>query len=396
MVKKRRTQKKKNISLVFFALFILIAIFTVALLEYIDFKKGRESFIFSKIIPLKTLPEKIDAFNTRFIEVLDKNKIVFEHFKDEKGKYHFKFNISYKKFNDLITRTKKITGKLEGQLELTEIRRVNDKSLMLYSLKFEKEVSHIILVTRIEKTVVKKEKIEKPKKTKKPKKKVARTPRIAFVIDDVGEYEIGALELKKLNIPITASILPESRRAYDEARWIKEYRLKAMIHIPMQPKNSNGLNYSPQKTITLESSDSEIRNLVRRAKEIVPYASGVNNHMGSLVTSNKKIMKRFLKIVKEEGLFFFDSKTIASTVGYDTARRLGIKTAIRDVFLDDGEKSYSNAVSEIKRLVDKALQKGKAIAIGHPHQSTMRAIKDSIKFIRAKGVKIVFLSELLE
>jgi hypothetical protein len=164
----------------------------------------------------------------------------------------------------------------------------------------------------------------------------------------------------------------------------------------MQPKNSNGLKYNPRETITLQSTDSEIRSMVNKAKEVVPNAAGVNNHMGSLVTSNKKVMKRFLKILKEEGLFFFDSKTIAGTVGYGMAKSLGIKTAIRDVFLDDGEKSYPNAVSEIKRLVDKALRNGKAIAIGHPHPTTLRAIKDSIKFIREKGVKIVFLSEILE
>ncbi|MCK5055337.1 MAG: divergent polysaccharide deacetylase family protein [Candidatus Aminicenantes bacterium] len=389
-------QKKKNMPLFFFVLFILIAVFTVALLEYIDFKKGKESFIFSKVIPLKTRPEKIKAFNTWFINLLDEDKILFEHFKDEKGRYHFKFNVSRKKFDSLISRVKKISGKLQGKLELSEIRRVDDKSLMLYSLKIEREASHILLITRVERSPAKKEEIKKTKDTPKPKKKVVRTPKVAFVIDDVGEYEIGALELKKLNIPITASILPESRRAHEEARWTAEYNLQALIHVPMQPKNSNGLKYNPRKTITLQSTDSEIRSMVKKAKEVVPNAAGVNNHMGSLVTSNRKVMKRFLKILKEEGLFFFDSKTIAGTVGYGMAKNLGIKTAIRDVFLDDGEKSYPNAVSEIKRLVDKALRNGKAIAIGHPHPTTLRAIKDSIKFIREKGVKIVFLSELLE
>jgi polysaccharide deacetylase 2 family uncharacterized protein YibQ len=397
MVRKRRVQKKKNIPIIFFALFILIAVFTVALLEYIDFKKGKESFIFSKIIPLKTRSEKIETFNKKLIDVLEKNKIVFEHFKDKEGKYHFKFNVDHQKFDSLISRIKKITKKLTGELKLSEIRRVDSSSLMLYSLKFGNDISHVILLTRFEKIAVKIAEIKKPEKdTKKKKKTVVRTPRIAFVIDDVGEYDIGALELKKTGIPITASILPESRRAPEQAKWIKEYDLQAMIHIPMQPRNSNGLKYSPQTTITLKSSDSEIRALIKKAKKIIPHAAGVNNHMGSLVTSDRKTMKRFLKIVKEEGLFFFDSKTIAGTVGYEIAKSLGMKTAIRDVFLDDGEKSYANAVSEIKRLVEKALQKGKAIAIGHPHQTTIRAITDSIKFIRAKGIKIVYLSELLE
>ncbi|MCK4764670.1 MAG: divergent polysaccharide deacetylase family protein [Candidatus Aminicenantes bacterium] len=413
---KRKKQQKKNVSVVFFAMFIAIAIFTVALLEYIDFKKGKESFIFSKLIPLKTRPQKITAFNKRFIQILEKERILFEHFKDAKGKYHFKFKVGREDFAGLIARVKTLSGKLDGGLDLSEIRRIDDKSLMLYSLRIEKQVSHIVLVTRLEKAAAKKKpagKKEKkkqpkeivkaaltptptPKKTPAPVREAGKAPRIAFIIDDIGEYDIGALELKRLDVPITASILPDSPRAFDQARWVQEYRLQALIHIPMQPKNSNGRKYSPQKTITLRSTDAEIRALVRRAKEVVPQARGVNNHMGSLVTANKEMMRRFLKIIKEEGLFFVDSRTTGDTVGYDLAGRMGIKTAMRDVFLDDGEKTYENSVSEIKRLVDKAFQEGSAIAIGHPHRTTIRAIQDSIKFIKEKGVKIVFVSELLE
>jgi hypothetical protein len=90
-----------------------------------------------------------------------------------------------------------------------------------------------------------------------------------------------------------------------------------------------------------------------------------------------------------------DSRTIGNTVGYEIAKRLGIKTAYKDVFLDH-IKGYSHSISQIRLLVEIALQKGKAIAIGHPHASTFRAIRDSIKYIRSKGIKIVYVSELLE
>ncbi|MCI0470626.1 MAG: divergent polysaccharide deacetylase family protein, partial [Candidatus Aminicenantes bacterium] len=373
MIKKRKKQKKKNLSLVFFILFITIAVFTVALLEYIDFKKGKESFIFEKIVPLRKVAAKTDDFNASLIKLLEQNKIVFEHFKDEKGKYHFKFTIGHKKFNGIISRIEHIAGDLKGTLELVEIRRIENKSLLLYSLKLDKEASHIILLTRIEKAVDKTAAIKKPEVQQKKPGKIVRVPRIAFIIDDIGEYDIGALELKRLAIPITASILPDSPRAHEEASWLKEYGLQAMLHIPMQPKNSNGQQYGLQQTITLDSSKEEIRELIRRAREIIPDAAGMNNHMGSLVTADKKTMKRILEIVKEEGLFFVDSKTIAGTVGYDTARNLGIKTAIRDVFLDDGEKSYEKSLNEIKRLVAQARLLGKAIAIGHPHETTLRA-----------------------
>ena len=149
------------------------------------------------------------------------------------------------------------------------------------------------------------------------------------------------------------------------------------------------------KVITMDSTDQQIRALIQRARQVVPMAEGVNNHEGSLITTNRQIMIRVLKIVKEEGLFFVDSRTIGRTVAYDAARELNIKAAYKDVFLDH-IPTYSHSIAQVRKLVDIALQKGKAIAIGHPLESTLRAIQDSKDYIEKKGVKIVYVKELLE
>jgi hypothetical protein len=163
----------------------------------------------------------------------------------------------------------------------------------------------------------------------------------------------------------------------------------------MQPTNSNGKHYDPKQVITVQSSDEQIRALIQQAKQIVPFAEGVNNHEGSLVTINRELMTRVLSVVKEEGLFFVDSRTIGRTVAYTIAKELNIKTAYRDIFLDN-TPGYSHTIAQLRTLVDIALQKGKAIAIGHPHESTLRAIHDSIDYIKKRGVKIVYVKELLE
>jgi len=395
--KKQRHSKKKNTPKLFFALFIVIAFITVVLLEYIDFKNGKKSFIFTKLIPLQKHPGKIEQFNTNFLRILNKNNIDCDYFQDEEKKYHFKIQIDAPRFNGLFSKLQSIAGQLKAKIKLSEIQGKTDKSIMLYKITMEKKVSHLILITKLKKLKVEAQKTQPKKKlvTKTTKRIRHRIPRIAFIIDDVGAYDIGILELKKLNIPISASILPDSPRAREEARWIQQYSLPAMLHIPMQPKNGNGQTYKRDQTITINSTDDEIRQLLKRAKQIVPMARGVNNHQGSLVTANSRVMIRALKIIKEEGLFFVDSRTIGNTVGYEIAKRLGIKTAYKDVFLDH-VKSYSHSISQIRQLVEIALQKGKAIAIGHPNASTLRAIRDSIKFIRSKGIKIVYVSELLE
>ena len=378
-------------------MFITVAVITIILLEYIDFKKGEKTFIFTKIIPLKKTESKINQFNTQLTNVLNINKIVYDYFLDEEKKYHFKLDIEEEKFDGLIAKIKIITGQLEGKLALREIQGLANKSVMLYEIKLNQKVTHLLLITKLRPAAAVKKPKEKPIATrkKKPKAKISGPPRIAFIIDDIGAYDIGPLELKRLEIPITASVLPDSRRVREVVHWLNQYHLKVMIHLPMQPTNSNGKRYDPKKVITIHSTDQQIRSLIQRAKQVVPIAEGMNNHEGSLVTSNRQIMTRVLKIVKEEGLFFVDSRTIGGTVAYEIARELNIRTAHKDVFLDH-IPSYSHAIAQIRKLVDFALQKGKAIAIGHPQESTFRAIRDSLDYIKKKGVKIVYVKELLE
>jgi len=405
--KKRKRNKKKNSSILFFALFAAVAFLTVILLEYIDFKNGKKSFIFTKLIHLETVDDKVERFNERFLELLHKNNIQCSYHQDDKRQYHFSLEISETRFKGLVDRIENIVGQLKGKIVLAEVQGGTGKSIMLYKVTLAKQVSHWILITK-QKKPAEKPAEPKPKEEEKPKKKIVTTettpprprvshknPRIAIIIDDVGQYDIGALELKRLNIPITASILPDSPHAHEEARWIREYGLQTLIHLPMEPKNGNGQTYDRSQTITLNSTDSEIRQLIRRAKQVVPNAAGVNNHQGSLATANTELMLRTLKIIKEEGLFFVDSRTIGNSVAFDTAKRLGIKTAYKNAFLDHVQ-SYSNSISRIKYLVEIALKDGKAIAIGHPRQSTIDAIRDSLDYIRSKGVKIVYVAELLE
>jgi polysaccharide deacetylase 2 family uncharacterized protein YibQ len=395
---KGRKSKKKNSTRLLFIVFTAVAVVTIFLLEYIDFKKGEKSVIFSKLIPLARTETKIDQFNTKLIRVLTKNKLHYDYFPDRENKYHFKVDIDQPRFDGLIEKIKTITAQLKGVLELTEIQGLADKSVFLYKVRLDKQVTHLLLINRF-KPGVKEKKQPSPQPQKKvreePVKKSRYSPRIAFIIDDMGAYDIGPLELKQLGIPVTASVLPDSRRAHEVVRWLREYKLMTMIHLPMQPTNSNGRHYDPAKVITVNSTDEEIRTLIRRAKQIIPTADGVNNHEGSLVTANSAVMRRVLEIIKEEGLFFVDSRTIGGTVAYDTARQLNVKTAHKDVFLDH-VPTYSHSLAQIRKLVDIALQKGKAIAIGHPFETTLRAIKDSKRYIKAKGVTIVYVKELLE
>jgi len=127
----------------------------------------------------------------------------------------------------------------------------------------------------------------------------------------------------------------------------------------------------------------------------VPYAVGVNNHQGSLATTDGPLMADLMVILRERNLFFIDSRTTAATVAYDAAQDARVRCAFRNVpFLDDVEE-----VSAIRKQLQLALrdaqERGEAIAIGHPHPETLRALSEFLPQAEAQGVHLVHASDLV-
>jgi len=108
-------------------------------------------------------------------------------------------------------------------------------------------------------------------------------------------------------------------------------------------------------------------------------------------------MRIILAELKKRGLFFLDSRTTPNSVVPNVAREIGIKHAVRDVFLDLGEgKSELYVRKQIEKLAAVAVQKKRAIGIGHNKMATLKAIKDSIPYLEKQGIEIVPLKELVK
>lgn len=384
---KKTSRRKKFSPLPLFVVFFFLALATVILLEYLDFQRGKASFIFDEIISLeRKIPEDpaVRRVNRELFDFLKNRGISYSYFRDKKNQYHFKIEIEDRDIKEVVTGMERIIARSDFSIRLSEFQKKPGRIVALYQLKKDARITHVFLISGD----LKKEEI--PREMKE-----GMAPMVAFIIDDIGNRQGMAVALKRLNIPITAAILPDSSYAFDEARQIRQYGLQCLIHLPMQPKNSRHHPTSPSGVIRTDSKPGQIREIIQRATKTIPTARGLNNHEGSLVTSDRETITRILRVVKEEGLFFIDSRTAVDTVAFEVARKLNIKTAFRDVFLDS-VKSYSHSRQQIKKLISIARKKGSAIAIGHPFQSTLDAIRDSIPGIREKGIKIVFVSEMVE
>ncbi len=218
-------------------------------------------------------------------------------------------------------------------------------------------------------------------------------PRVAIVIDDMGRDLRKIDAIVEIDAPVTVSVLPRLRHSREVAREAYSKGRDVLLHIPMEPKDA--VRNNPGKGALLTSMDEKtIRRLLEEDLGEVPNAVGVNNHMGSKFTENRALMRDVLAIIKEKNLFFLDSRTTAGTVGIVMAREMGVRNAARNVFLDNTrERAYIKG--QLRRVVSIAKKNGMAIAIGHPYNETLEVLKEELPRLRAEGVEVVRLSELV-
>lgn len=218
-------------------------------------------------------------------------------------------------------------------------------------------------------------------------------PQIAIIMDDMGRRVSTFEQLLTINLMVTPAILPESNKATASALLLQNAGREYMIHLPMQPKQfpqvSPGAN-----ALLLGQSESKTRQLIRRYVELVPGAVGGNNHMGSRYTEDAGAMRVVLDELQQNGLFFIDSKTISSSVAYDEARKLGIPTARRHIFLDN-EENVAYIRQQLRKMVRLADAKGEVIAICHPYPETLEAFRQELPWLLQQGVDFVSSSQIV-
>jgi len=217
-------------------------------------------------------------------------------------------------------------------------------------------------------------------------------PRIAIVIDDLGRDETEIEEIERFDVPITYSVLPYEEETGAVVAELTARGEEMLCHLPMEPEGVG----DPGPGALLESmSEEELVDATDRALAAVPGAVGVNNHMGSVLSSDPRAMRPVLARLAKKHLFFLDSRTSAKSVGYRLAIELGVPAAERQVFLDDVEEPAAIR-AQFARLLGLARKKGAAIAIGHPHPNTLAVLAEEIPKAVAAGFEIVPVSYLLD
>ena len=217
-------------------------------------------------------------------------------------------------------------------------------------------------------------------------------PSVALIIDDLGYDKKIAQKFARLDVTLTFSILPHSPFQQKIAKLARSNGLEIMIHMPMEPVEYPQVNPGPGTLLTSMSPDELIEQLDQNLNTL-PGVKGVNNHMGSRMTSESSQMYQFFSVLKKRGLFFIDSRTTSESLCEPSARLFQVPFAKRDVFIDHHLKA-DFIRKQIKELIRIAKRKGEAVGIMHPHSTTLQVLQEMLPNLQDQ-VRLVPASQVV-
>ena len=223
----------------------------------------------------------------------------------------------------------------------------------------------------------------------------------SIIIDDLGNSLKSAQQIIALPAPVTLSILPQTTYALDIAETANARQREIMLHLPLQSIENH--KASPG-TLHLHMTKIEFMAQLRKDIASVPHISGINNHMGSLLTRHPGHMRWLMSELSqnqsqqnppEKPLFFVDSRTTSQTVAGRIAQEHKIPTITRDVFLDP-DHHPDTLQTQFNRFIKIIKQRGYALAIGHPYPETIKFLNQHLDELKQHGIELIPVSQLIQ
>jgi len=220
-------------------------------------------------------------------------------------------------------------------------------------------------------------------------------PGIALIIDDLGNQHEQGKRVVRLPGPVACSFLPYGPFTGSLAKQAHLQNKEVLLHLPMQAV-SHERALDEKGMLTLNMTRQQFMTTLQQDLDAVPHVSGLNNHMGSLLTRHPGHMAWLMQSIRERGsLFFVDSRTTDGTVASRLARVYGIPSVERNVFLDN-ELDPEAIRAQFRRLLDIARMQGVALGIGHPHAVTLQVLREEIGSLATQGVELMPVARLIE
>lgn len=214
---------------------------------------------------------------------------------------------------------------------------------------------------------------------------------LVLIIDDLGHRRDQGMAMVNLPGKVNLAVLPHTPHARELAQAGFAAGKEIMLHTPMSnaggmPLGAGGLTPS----LSREAFDRTLEGNI----EAIPHVRGINNHMGSELTTRPLQMGWVMQTLLRRQLYFVDSRTNAATVAAQTAADFQVPHLSRSVFLDN-ETDLAAISGQFAKLLAMAERDGLAVGIGHPYPATAAFLQDMLPTLNCRGIELALVSEVL-
>lgn len=220
---------------------------------------------------------------------------------------------------------------------------------------------------------------------------------ITIVVDDFGAISGSLLDAYfELDKELCFAIFPEEKHSVSTMQRATSQGRETLIHVPMEPIGYPRINPG-NNAILVQHTPAHIKRTLNQFIKEMPDCIGINNHMGSLATTDPDVMQVIMDTLKEHEKVFLDSRTTNVSVAYQTAQKSHIKAFRNDLFLDSPNINQSTMEAKLNRIIQLSKTQNHIIAITHCHNSDkLEYLKTFISRLKRAGFTLIPLSQVGE
>lgn len=380
---KKRSKKSQGINRVTVALVVLFIV-VFAIVRFLDSGRGRV-FLFD--IGFNGRFESVqENLGERIVQALERVGVERDGLKTEKVKSRDK------SFQLTILR-----AEISPEASLIKVNSAVDKAVRatggrVRSCREGKSGRGITIEVGTRRAATHRCIIKKMRSGKRADKRTEPKAAIALIVDDFGYFNNKLVrDFLSLDVDLTISVIPGLRYSEKICSQAIEAGKEVLCHMPMEPE-SGAEDEGGIPWVLVSLLDKEIKEEVGRALKTTPGAVGMNNHMGSRATADRRVMRAVLDVCRKRELFFIDSMVSSHSVISEVAKEVGVRSLESDLFLDNkGEDTREN----MKKLLSIAARRGTGIAIIHVKEESLEHMKWFINRALGEGVRFLKVSEMM-
>ncbi len=218
------------------------------------------------------------------------------------------------------------------------------------------------------------------------------SPKIAIIIDDLGLHKTRDRQAIQLPAALTYAFLPFERYTNELANYAHLLNKEVILHLPMQSL-ADRVKVG-KHGLTANMDDNSVQQTVQADLAAIPFVKGVNNHMGSLITQNQRMLQLVMAELNRQHLYFIDSFTTVDSKARSVAKHAQLATDRRDIFLDTIDNPHFIRY-QINNMLALAKKRGHVVAIAHPYANTLQVLEQALPEIQHSGFQLVTVSDLL-